>query len=115
MTNCVKQGTAGVTRFILITMVGRFFTKKGQSDPLPAHPAGGPPTGGLGPWPDMEAARGLTAPICGVPERGPGAELERSLVSGFKAWSTRATLRLLYASMSCPSQSTAMLSKSGGH
>ena len=52
---------------------------KGQSDPLPAHPAGAPPTGGLGPGPGMEAARDLTALACGVPERGPGAELERTL------------------------------------
>ena len=56
-----------------------FWPEKGLNGSLPAHPAGGPPTGGLGPGPDMEAARGLTAPICGVPERGPGVELERSL------------------------------------
>ena len=74
MTNCLKQGTAGVTRFILITMVSRFWLKRDK----PAHLTGAPPTGGLGPGPDMEAARGLTAPICGVPERGPGVELERS-------------------------------------
>ena len=42
------EGTAGVTRFILITMVGRFFMIKGQSDP----PHGRPP-------PPADWARGL--------------------------------------------------------
>ena len=79
MTNCLKQGTAGVTRFILITMVSRFWSIRDKTGSLPAHPTGAPPTGGLGPGPDMEAARDLTALACGVPERGPGVELERSL------------------------------------
>ena len=55
-----------------------FWPEKGDYSSLPAHPTGAPPTGGLGPGPDMEAARDLTALACGVPERGPGAELERS-------------------------------------
>ena len=49
-----------------------------KTGPLPAHPAGVPPTGGLGPGPDMEAARDLTALACGGAERGPRVELERS-------------------------------------
>ena len=55
-----------------------FWPEKGLNDSLPAHPTGAPPTGGLGPGPDMGAARGLTALTCGGAERGPGVELERS-------------------------------------
>ena len=78
---CLKQGADAVTRFILITMVSRFWSIKGNYGSLPAHPTGAPPTGGLGPGPDMEAAR--RAPYCSVrPEEGPGAELERSLIRG---------------------------------
>ena len=57
---------------------GSVLAIRDKTDSLPAHPTGAPPTGGLGLGPDMEAARDLTALICGVPERGPGVELERS-------------------------------------
>ena len=51
MTNCVKQGTAGVTRFILITMVSCFGLKREiiahfrltpRAPPQPADWARGP-------------------------------------------------------------------------
>ena len=51
---------------------------KGNYGSLPAHPTGAPPTGGLGPGPDMEAAHDLTALTCGGAERGPRVELEQS-------------------------------------
>ena len=78
MTNCVKQGTAGVTRFILITMVSRFWSIRDKTGSLPAHPTGAPPTGGLGPGPDMEAARDLTALACGGAESPAPPGLERT-------------------------------------
>ena len=48
-------------RFILPGWVSRFWSIRLTSLSLPAHPTGAPLTGGLGPGPDMEAARDLTA------------------------------------------------------
>ena len=52
-----------MTRFILITMVGRFGLKKGQSDPPPKEAAGRPPyrRAGLG----SRYGGGATIPVCG--------------------------------------------------
>ena len=44
MTTCLKQGTAGVTRFILITMVSYNRLKKGNYGSPPKEAAGRPPT-----------------------------------------------------------------------
>ena len=74
-----------MTRFILITMVSRFGLKRDKATHLRLTPRAPPPTGGLGPGPDMEAARGLTAPICGVPERVPGVELDFARGEGRRA------------------------------
>ena len=55
-----------------------FWPEKGLNGSLPAHPAGAPPTGGLGPGPDMEAARDLTALACGGAESPAPPGLERT-------------------------------------
>ena len=59
--------------------MSRFSSIRDKTDSLPAHPAGAPPTGGLGPGPDMEAARDLTALACGGAESPPPPCLERTL------------------------------------
>ena len=75
---CLSRAAAAKARFILPGWVSRFWSQRDKTGSLPAHPTGAPPTGGLGPGPDMEAARDLTALACGGAERGPGVELERS-------------------------------------
>ena len=62
--------------------VSRFSSIRDKTDSLPAHPTGAPPTGGLGPGPDMEAARDLTALACGGAESPAPPGLERTLREG---------------------------------
>ena len=80
-----QQGRSSESKVHTFRMGGPVWSIRDKTGPLPAHPTGAPPTGGLGPGPGMEAARGLTALICGVPERGPGVELERSLLDSCSA------------------------------
>ena len=72
------EGTAGVTRFILITMVGRFGLKKGQSDPPPKEAAGRSPDRGAGLG--SRYGGGATIPVCGDCPATP--QQNRSLQSG---------------------------------